>query len=96
MKLATSVVYLDDELEQPGPSYIHGHANIIQSASSHESEQSAYLTLKEMFPDKNGEEIEQALRQAQFDLTVAINKLLFVEAGERLSLPGEKTLISEI
>ena len=58
---------------------MHGGANITQSSSSHESEQ--VETLKEMFPDKNSEQIEQALRQTQFDLRGAVNKLLFGVAG---------------
>lgn len=46
-----------DDAEQPGPSYMNGSANIIQSACSDESEESKVETLREMFPDKDGEQI---------------------------------------
>ncbi len=44
-------------------------------------QQSKLETLKEMFPDNNGEEIFQALRHAQFDIRGAVNKLLFGLTG---------------
>lgn len=56
---------------------MHGSAHIIQSACSDESEESKVETPKEMFPDKNGERITLALKQAQYDVRVAVNKLLF-------------------
>ena len=34
-------------------------------------------TLREMFPDKDGEQIKLALRQAEHDVRVAVNKLIF-------------------
>lgn len=36
---------------------MNGSANIIQSACSDESEESKVETLREMFPDKDGEQI---------------------------------------
>jgi len=56
---------------------MNGSANVIQSACSDESEESKVETLREMFPDKDGEQIKLALRQAQNDVRVAVNKLLF-------------------
>jgi len=56
---------------------MNGSANIIQSACSDESEESKVEILREMFPDKDGEQIKIALRQAQNDVRVAVNKLLF-------------------
>jgi len=66
-----------NDAEQPGPSYMNGSANIIQSACSDESEESKVEILREMFPDKDGEQIKIVLRQAQNDVRVAVNKLLF-------------------
>ena len=76
------------DVDGPGPSYMDGSAMTVQSELllSHKSEQSKLDSLKEMFPDIDGQQIQAALTEAQCDVGRAVNKLLAAAGAGMLCL----------
>lgn len=66
------------DVDGPGPSDMDGSGMTVQPGllPSQQSEQSKLETWKEMFPGIDGQQIQQALSEAQCDFGSADNKLL--------------------